>query len=169
MNIIITGPKRCGKSTIIEKLLSEMAGSISGFLTEFRDRNSSDKELIIRSIDSSKSCKAVSWKDGIPSVDITAFDEFAPSLINTDSYIVIIDELGKFEKSCYKLRDAVERAFNGPCHVIAAIRLDADGWMQALKSRDDIHLFTVNGLNRNSVPNEIIELIENEKEPLCNE
>lgn len=160
MNIIITGPKRCGKSTVIQKLLPRLCGSISGFISFFPDRAAEDKELFIRSISNTSQFRAVTWKKGVPAADPKAFNTYAPSLINTDSKYVIIDELGKFEKSSEVLREAVEAAFDAPCHVIASIRLDADGWMQALKGRDDVVMLTINGLNRDSMPDKILSLLD---------
>lgn len=159
MNIIITGPKRCGKSTALQKLIPHLSGKVSGFITSFPDRSAEDKSLIISSLDGSLSRCAVVWKEGIPSVDRAAFDSFAPSLIDLSSNFVVIDELGKFEKSSENLKHAVEAAFDAPCHVIVSIRLDADGWMQALKSREDVVLLTLNGLNRDAIPDAVLRHI----------
>ena len=160
MNIIITGPKRCGKSTVLQKLLPRLGGKKSGFITSFPDRSAEDKCLLISSLDGSLGRCAVKWKSGVPDVDRAAFDTFAPSLIDISSDYVVIDELGKFEKSSESLKSAVEAAFDAPCHVIASIRLDADGWMQALKSREDVTVLTLNGLNRDSIPDRIQSLID---------
>lgn len=159
MNIIITGPKQCGKSTIVRKILSSLIGSVSGFLTEFSDRGSSERKLLIKSIDGTKSRCAAKWSDGQVSVDMSAFDNFAPALIATSTDYVVIDELGKFEKNSENLKLTVNSAFDSDVDVIAAIRLDADGWMQALKARDDVFLFTINGINRDSVPGRVLELL----------
>ena len=103
MNIIITGPKRCGKSTVLQKLLPRLKGIKSGFITSFPDRSAEDKCLLISNLDGNLNRCAVKWKSGVPDVDRAAFDTFAPSLIDMTSDFVIIDELGKFEKSSESL------------------------------------------------------------------
>ncbi len=159
MNILITGPRHCGKSTIISKILGSYTGSVSGFITEYDDRASQTRELILRSIDGSLSRCAVKWTDGRHETVRGVFDEFAPSLIDTNCSLVIIDELGKFEKHSDELRNAVEKALNAPCHFVSSIRLDAEGWMQALKGRNDTAVINVNTSNRDSLPFEIMAIL----------
>jgi len=159
MNIIITAPKHLGKSTLVAKLIPALPGSKSGFITEFIDRHKSDRSLILRSIDGSLSKKAVVWENNVYSVDYSVFEKFAPSLIDSLGDYVVIDELGKFEKNCLGLRDAVNAAFDSPCHVIASLRLDASGWVQELKSRDDVLLIELTEKNRDSLFYEILQTL----------
>lgn len=159
MNIIITGPKHIGKSTVISAVLRGFKGSVSGFITEFDHRASSTRELRLRSIDASLSRCAVSWQDGKYRVFPTVFDEFASALINCQSDLVVIDELGKFEKDCSELRNAVYEALVSPCTLVASVRLDAPGWIAGLKTRSDIRLITVTEDNRDTLPKEILNAI----------
>ena len=159
MNIILTGPKQCGKSTVISKFMQKYHGNISGFISEFDDRASDTRQLIIRSIYSESQTCAVKWENGKANVNYSAFDEFAPSLIDLSAELILIDELGKFEASCKNLQDAVEAAFASPSNVIAVLRLDAPGWINALKSREDTLVIDVNSANRNSLADKLCELI----------
>ena len=159
MNIILTGPKHCGKSTAIAKILKLLDGSVSGFITQFDDRASDERKLYIKSLDGTESRCAARWYDGRIEVDKAAFDSFSVSLIDPKCDNVVIDELGKFEKNSKALRLAVRSAFDSEANVIVSIRLDAEGWMQALKSRDDAIVFTVDDLNRDVLPGRVLELI----------
>ena len=156
MNIIITAPKHLGKSTAVRKIIDILPCKISGFITDFVDRNSLDRALVLRSIDGTRRTNAVVWKSGSYEINHDAFDIFAPSLIDTDCDYVIIDELGKFEKKSENLKYAVNNAFDSPCHVVASIRLDAAGWMQELKARDDVLLINLNEENRDSLPEYVV-------------
>ena len=159
MNIIITGPKHCGKSTVIAKTLELLDGKISGFITEFPRRDAPDRELVLRSIDGGKSRNAAVWQDGRPILDLDVFNVFAPSLIELDSHCVVIDELGKFEKVCSGLKAAVENAFDASVPVLASVRLDAAGWMQELKSREDVTVFNVDETDRDALPHRLCEML----------
>ena len=161
MNIILTGPKHCGKSTIIKKLLEKFDGTVSGFISEFDRRDSDTRELLIKNIQGSVSRCCARWEAGTVEIFPDVFDNFAASLIDTEKDIVLIDELGKFEKHCDYLRNAVEAAFESPCPVIASLRLDAAGWMQELKNRNDTMLISVTSDNRDSLPVEILRLLQN--------
>ncbi len=159
MNIIITGPRHCGKSTLVSRIMENFSGSVSGFITQFDNRESDSRELDLRSIDGSLHSCAVRWTDGKPELNPEAFDLFAPGLIDLKSNLVLIDELGKFEKNCELLKEAVLQAFDSPCHLLAVIRLDAEGWMQELKKRDDVLCISVNDLNRDELTSEILNII----------
>ena len=159
MNIIITAPKHLGKSTAIRKIIDRLPDTTSGFITEFIDRDCADRKLMLRSINGSVSRCAVTWKDGKHYIDYSVFDDFAPGLVDFSQKFIVIDELGKFENCCDKLRESVQTAFDSPCHVIASIRLDAQGWMQELKNRDDVLLFELDENNRDSLPDRISHIL----------
>ena len=164
MNVILTGPKHCGKSTLIKKIIKNHNGTISGFISEFDDRGSSSRELRIRSIDSKESACAVKWKNGSYTVNHEIFDKFAPCLIDYSSDLIIIDELGKFEASCENLRHAVEKAFSSSVNLIAVLRLDAPGWINDLKLRSDALVINVNDDNRDFLDGNIAMLINHKND-----
>lgn len=159
MNIIITGPKHCGKSTLLSKVISNYSGSISGFITEFDSRESDFRSLNLRNIDSTKIKCAVQWNNGYYTIDISTFDIFAPKLIDKSCDLVIFDELGKFELECNNLKLAVEDAFSSCTDVIAILRSDAPGWMGDLKNRSDVTVINLNEENRNDLVFQLSKLI----------
>jgi len=161
MNIIITGPRHCGKTTVIKKIIKGFNGSISGFVSEFNDRASNTRELYVRNISGTLSRCAVRWNNGPHELFPEVFEDFAADLIDTKSDLIIIDELGKFEKNCSRLKNAVDFSICSSCPVIVCIRLDADGWMQELKGRSDVMVITVTEENRDSLPGDILNLISN--------
>ena len=156
MNIIITAPKHLGKSTLIRKIIARLGGSTSGFISEFINRDSPDRVLMIKSIDGEYSRPVVKWDNEGYHVDYDCFDNFAAELIDADSDFVVIDELGKFEINCENLRNRVTKAFESKCHVIASVRLDALGWMQELKSRNDVCVINLTEENRDELDSTII-------------
>lgn len=159
MNIIITGVKQRGKTTAMRKILESLDGSISGFITEFSDRTSAGRKLILKSIDGANSCCAAQWSEGQPSIFMSAFDDFAPTLIKSSSDYIIIDELGKFEIDSKNLERAVTEAFDSEADVIAVMRYDAEGWIQKLKFREDVSVLTLDALNRNYIPEKVLSLL----------
>lgn len=160
MNIILTGMKGCGKSTLAAKILEAYPGSVSGFRTVFENRCEEGQALYVESMDSSLRFKAAQWdEDGRKTIP-PAFDSFAPSLIDNSSQLVFIDELGFLEKDSQALREAVTAAFNGPQDVLAVIRIDAAGWMQELKARKDVTVIAITRNNRDSLPGHILKLLK---------
>ena len=160
MNIIVTGAKHSGKSTLIQKILKMYNGNVTGFITEFDDRSSLERELLIKDIAGEKSRCAVRWNNGPYEVFFDTFNDFASQLIKFDGELVVIDELGKFEKNCENLKCTVEKAFDSPCNVLASIRMDAVGWMHDLKERDDTRVFFLSEENREDLTAVIMNLLE---------
>ncbi len=159
MNIIITGPKHCGKSTVISRVIGNFPGSTSGFITEFENRESDSRELKLHGLSGYPCYCAVKWTDGVFKVHQEVFDRFAPALIDCKSELIVIDELGKFERDCRKLKESVVTAFSSSVNVLASVRLDAAGWVQELKSRPDTEVIIVNEANRDFLPDQILRLL----------
>jgi len=160
MNIILTGMKGCGKSTLATKILDAYSGSVSGFRTVFENRCEEGQSLYVESLDSSLRFKAAQWdEDGRKAIPL-AFDGFASSLIQSDSDLVFIDELGFLEKNSEPLKAAVTAAFDGRQDVVAVIRIDAAGWMQELKARRDVTVMAITKDNRDHLPSHVLSLLK---------
>ena len=160
MNIILTGMKGCGKSTLAQKVLDSYSGSVSGFRTVFENRCEEGQALYVESLDSSLRFKAAQWGDGGRTLIPMAFDSFAPSLILPNTELIFIDELGFLEKDSEALKRAVTAAFDSRQDVLAVIRIDAAGWMQELKARKDVTVIALTKDNRDSLPSHILSLLK---------
>lgn len=160
MNIIITGAKGSGKSTAAAKILSQFGCSISGFRTVFENRFGAEQVLYLENLDGSIRQAAAAWHEGGRELFSQTFDELAPTLINPETELFFIDELGFLEKDSGSLRDAVTAAFDRKQNVLAVIRLDAQGWMQQLKSRRDVTVIALTPDNRDWVPGHVLSLLK---------
>lgn len=160
MNIIITGTKGCGKSTLADRVLDSFSGSVSGFRTVFRDRCEETQTLYIESLDGSRCCCAADWSNGERRLYREAFDDFAVSLTDSSSRLVFIDELGFMEKDSSNLKAAVEQAFDKCRNTLCVIRIDAAGWMQELKARKDVTVIAVTNDNRDRLWEHILALLD---------
>lgn len=161
MNVILTGEKRVGKSTALARFLAAYPGRARGFRTCFsNDRALPHEKLIMAGLDGGNAACVVSWENGLPRPDLAAFDAQGDTLLSApDADLLVMDELGKFEGGADGFRRAVERAFAGNVPVLAVVRLDTGGWMQALKDRADTAVVTVTPENRDAVPDMLAELL----------
>ena len=70
-------------------------------------------------------------------------------------YLLVMDELGRFEKNCRNFTRAVLRAFNSGLPLIAAIKKEENPFLCSILERKDILLFEIDPCNRTEVFNEI--------------
>lgn len=168
MNIVITGPRQVGKSTLLHRILARIGvPAPTGFMTTFDHRLGSERTLYISGIEGRPSDAAVTWSGGAVSVNLQAFDSLGAKLISPGSGLIAMDELGKFEVEAHRFQRAVYTAFDSSDNVIAVIRQDAAGWMQELKYRDDVTVFNVTGQNRDALCTEISSLFGKQTGDIC--
>ncbi len=130
MNIFITGSPRCGKSTLIQKLLAEISGKrISGFITpEIRVKGvregfkiidlSSGEEEILASVNVKQGPGVSRYRVNVAGLD-KIMDKFLESF--EDSDFVIIDEIGMMEFYSAKFREVVREVLDSNKTVVATL------------------------------------------------
>ena len=165
-NILLTGPPRCGKSTVIEKLVRQIKRPMHGFFTrEIRERGKrtgfsittlDGKEGVLAHEDSQSRLKV-----GEYGVNLDQFDQFAvPSIIpSKPDEIVIIDEIGKMECLSPLFRETLLRTLDSPNPVIGSIALKGTSFIEKIKERKDVLLVTVSEKNRDSLVPYLLEQI----------
>ncbi len=165
-NILLTGPPRCGKSTVIEKLVRQIKRPVRGFFTrEIREKGKrvgfaiitlDGREGILAHEDSPSRARV-----GKHGVNLDQLEKIAiPSIIPTNSeQIVIIDEIGKMECFSPLFRDILLKTLDSPNLVIGSISLKGTPFITQVKERKDIVLITVSEKNRDSLPACLLEKI----------
>jgi len=132
--ILITGPPRCGKSTLISKLIEHLSKNfkIYGFLTpEIREENKREG-FYVEDIYSKKRFPLArvgnyntKYKLGKYSVFVQDFEnyinEFLDSIKKIPDLIFCIDEIGKMELFSKKFQELVKKLFQSDDIVIATI------------------------------------------------
>jgi nucleoside-triphosphatase len=130
MNIFITGNPRCGKSTLIQKILDEISDkNLSGFITpEIRENGerqgfkiidlASRKEEILASINIKSGPGVSRYRVNIEGID-AIMDKFLESYENSE--YVIIDEIGMMEFFSRKFRETIQIVLSSNKVVIATL------------------------------------------------
>jgi nucleoside-triphosphatase THEP1 len=130
MNIFITGNPRCGKSTLIQKVLNDIADKkISGIITpEIRINGerqgfkiidlASNNEEILASVDIKRGPGVSKYRVNIEGID-TIMDKFLESYENSE--YVIIDEIGMMEFYSRKFRDTIRMVIDSDKKVLATL------------------------------------------------
>lgn len=129
MNIFITGNPRCGKSTLIKKLIENLPNKITGIITpEIRVNDvregfkiidlASKEEKILASINIQKGPNVSKYKVSIENIDYIV-DKFMESFNNAT--FVIIDEIGMMEFYSKKFKEMIDMVLNSNKIIIATL------------------------------------------------
>jgi nucleoside-triphosphatase THEP1 len=165
-NILLTGPPRCGKSTVIEKLVKQIHKPVTGFFTrEIREKGRRVGFLIITldgkegvlAHEESKSKRRV----GKYGVNLDELNQIAvPAMIpSKPDEIVIIDEIGKMECFSPLFRETLIKTLDSANSVVSSIAQKGSPFIEKIKERKDVLLVTVSEKNRDSLPAFLLQRI----------
>ena len=165
-NLLFTGSPGCGKSTIIEKIVQRIPRPTTGFFTrEIRDKGRrlgfsittlDGKRGILAHIDVKGRHRVGRYGVNLPDIDRIA----VPSLIpENEMVVVVVDEIGKMECLSALFRRVIIEVLDSPNWVVGSIALKGDGFIGGIRKRPDTHLITVSESNRNTLVEEIPEIL----------
>lgn len=165
-NILLTGPPRCGKSTLIAKLVKQFHQPVTGFFTrEIREKGRrvgfailtmDGKEGVLAHKDSRSEIRVSKYGVNIEDLDQIAVPSMIP---NKPDQFVVIDEIGKMECFSLLFRETLIKVLDSPNPVIGSIALKGGPFIQKIKERKDVLLVTVSEKNRDSLPAHLWEQI----------
>ena len=130
MNIFITGNPRCGKSTLIQKVLDKISDKkVSGIITpEIRIRGerqgfkiidlASRQEEVLASLNIERGPGVSRYKVNVQGIDLV-IDKFLESY--KDSDYVVIDEIGMMEFYSQKFRETIRAVLDSNKTVLATL------------------------------------------------
>ncbi len=167
-NLLITGRPGVGKTTLLMKVIEATGLSPNGFYTEeirvgrdrkgFRVKTFSGKEGILAHVEYKR--KPSVGKYG---VDVEHFETIAIPEVEIalgGSQIIVIDEIGKMELFSQKFKDLVQKVLDSQYLLLAVISEFGDGFLQEVKIRPDVRLFTLTVQNRDFLIGEILSAIQ---------
>ena len=166
-NILITGPPRCGKSTLIEKVVERIESPVTGFFT--REIRVKDRRVgfSITTMDGREGVLAYhnmrsKFRVGKYGVHIKDIEAIAvPSMIHaTEGEVVVIDEIGKMECFSLKFGEALTAVLDSPNWVIGSIAQKGDAFIQGIKKRADVIVINVTPQNRDILIEKLLDVIK---------
>jgi nucleoside-triphosphatase THEP1 len=157
-NILLTGAPRCGKSTLVEKVINRIDKPLRGFFTRELREGGKRVGFSIVTLDGKKGFLAHQdlggrYRVGKYGVNLKDIEEIAvPSMMPRDkNEIIVIDEIGKMECLSRRFREALLEVLDSQNPVIGTIALKGDRFVRQIKERNDVVLMEVTEKNRNEL------------------
>lgn len=166
-NILLTGEKQVGKTTIIEKLIQKSPYNFMGFRTYRRKREDDRYCFEMEAINSyilGKNKTTIGYCDA-EKVNIIpeAFDGYGAILLeeclDCRPDFIIMDELGFFENDAYVFRNAVLGCFRSSIPILGVIKKKHTEFLDEIKKRDDTTVLSVTAENREVQYTETFKLL----------
>ncbi len=165
-NILITGPPRSGKSTLIEKLLTRISRPVTGFFTrEIREKGRrvgfsvitlDGKERILAHENTKSPFQVGKYGVRVQNLDEIAVPAMIPSI---PGQIVIIDEIGKMECLSPLFRKTLIETLDSRNPVIGSVALRGGPFIEKIKEREDVDLIRMSEKNRDSLAVDLLDRI----------
>jgi nucleoside-triphosphatase THEP1 len=154
-HILVVGPPRCGKSTLIERIVRQLDRPATGFFTREIKERGRRVGFAIETLDGTRGILARQdlrsrYQVGKYGVNLADIDGIAvPSLRPCrPEELVVVDEIGKMECFSRLFRDTLIRVLNSSHRVLGSIALKGDRFSQGIKARNDVLLIGLSEANR---------------------
>ena len=133
-NFFITGEPKTGKTTLLKDLIKELRKSglkVGGFISPEERHHGTRTAFHVMDVENKKKEVLASVDGDGPKiskyhVNIKAFESIAlPAMRRVDSYdVFVIDEIGRMELKSKKFINMMDKVFDSPTPVIAALHRD---------------------------------------------
>ena len=160
MNILVTGPPRCGKSILIERVVGRIQKPMTGFFTREMRKGGKRVGFSITTLDGKEGVLAHQdtksrFRVGRYGVHLDHIDQIAVSsmLPAKADEIVVIDEIGKMECFSPLFRQTLVKVLDSENPVIGSIALKGGRFIQKIRERADVLLLHVTEKNRDELVN----------------
>lgn len=166
--LLVTGVPGSGKTTIVKKVASALAGRrVRGFVTSELRRAGrrvgfelstfvGDRRLLAHvDIDSRH-------RVGRYGVDVEALDEIVEEALALDAAadVYLVDEIGKMECFSAKFCTAMRNLLDSGQPLLATVALRGSGFIAQVKAREDVEIWAVTNANRDEMPHQIVRWLD---------
>ncbi|MBU0517028.1 MAG: AAA family ATPase [Proteobacteria bacterium] len=158
LRVLLTGPPRSGKTTLIERIVRRLDRPVAGFFTREIREHGRRVGFSIITLTGQEGVLAHVYhqsrhKVGRYGVNLADLDRIAVPSVQPDdrAALVIVDEIGRMECLSEKFRLAVIDLLDSDHDVLGSIAQGGGPFIQGLKARADVELIAVTPANRDEL------------------
>jgi nucleoside-triphosphatase len=170
--ILLTGPPRSGKTTVVQKVVARFAGKATGFYTrEVREQGERVGFEIVTLEGKAAWLSHVGfagpYRVGKYGVDLENLHRVGlPALEwRPEVDLVVVDEIGKMECLSPRFVKAMERLWAVDVPLLLTVAEKGGGYMRQVKEKPGAALITVTPANRDELPERILGLLRTMENP----
>lgn len=166
-NLLITGRPGCGKTTLVEKTAARLGERAMGFFSREIRQGGRRVGFSIKTLDGKNGTlahkdSASSFRLGRYGVNIDDIERVALPPVREavrSGKVVVIDEIARMELFCPAFKDAVLEALDSPSFVLATLQMGRDPFLDEVRQRSDVRIFTLNRENRDLLSETIVSYL----------
>ena len=163
--VLLTGRPGCGKTTLVRRVVKELAQSAGGFYTEEIRERGLRRGFKIVTLDGKEGVFAhVNFKThqrlGKYGLDVSPLETISIEAVRKairEREVTVIDEIGPMEIRSAIFRDVVNEAFNSRAPLLGTITARPFPFTDAIKKRRDVTLIEIRGDNREQLVSELLD------------
>ena len=161
--VLLTGRPGCGKTTLVRRVVKELAQSAGGFYTEEIRERGLRRGFKIVTLDGKEDVFAhVNFKTqerlGKYGLDLSPLETISIEAVRKairEREVTVIDEIGPMEIRSAIFREVVNEALNSRAPLLGTITARPFPFTDAIKKRRDVTLIEVRGDNREQLVSEL--------------
>lgn len=165
---LLTGSPGSGKTTAIQKILSQLSCDAGGFYTEEIREGSRRAGFALITLDGRSGVLAHVRIRGAPrigkyGVDLSVMDGIAVDCLTramTDKDIVVIDEIGPMELLSRRFREVVMQILESDATVLGSIAKRRIDFTDAIKRHPNVRVIEIDRTNRDQVQADIVRWLQ---------
>ena len=164
-NLFLTGKIGVGKSTVLKEVLERVNISIGGYITE-RIIHGPIRTYVIRSLYDNvekftiAKINSIDWSKEI---FIDSFDTHIPLIIDNsikNRDLIVLDELGSVENNIHIFTSKIYELLDSDRIVLGVLKDYDCEFLNNIRERDDVVIVEITEDNRNSILDDIIDILE---------
>ena len=163
--VLLTGRPGCGKTTLVRRVVKELAQSAGGFYTEEIRERGLRRGFKIVTLDGKEGVFAhVNFKThqrlGKYGLDVSPLETISIEAVRKairEREVTVIDEIGPMEIRSAIFREVVDEALNSRAPLLGTITARPFPFTDAIKKRRDVTLIEVRGDNREQLVSELLD------------
>ena len=163
--VLLTGRPGCGKTTLVRRMVKELAQSAGGFYTEeirerglrlgFRIVTLDGKEDVFAHVDFKTQERLGKYGLDLSPLETIGIEAVRKAVRARE--LTVIDEIGPMEIRSAIFREVVNEALNSRAPLLGTITARPFPFTDAIKKRRDVTLIEIRGDNREQLVSELLD------------